>query len=115
MKGSTNPRAVLAGSKPDFHRRAVLWRWVPSERGAGNVADLRRCCGPAPQDAAVLAAWMDRHREDTKQRSEHRGYQLIYINGPVTLPQPAAEIRTVLPVEQTFKDRMFAGAHGGAA
>jgi len=59
------------------------------------------------KDAAVLEAWMERHREDTRQRSEHRDYHLIYINGPVTLPQPTAEIRTVFPIEETFKAKMF--------
>ena len=49
---------------------------------------------------------------ETKERSEHREYHLIYINGPVTLPQPTAEIRTVVPIEQTFKDRMFAETNG---
>ena len=67
----------------------------------------RKLTGDAERDAAALEAWMDRHREDTKQRSEHRDYHLIYVNGPITLPQPTAEIRTVLPIEQTFKDRMF--------
>jgi hypothetical protein len=33
--------------------------------------------------AAALDGWMDRHREDTKQRSEHRDFHLIYVNGPV--------------------------------
>ncbi len=75
----------------------------------------RKLGGDAEQDAAALDAWVDRHREDTKQRSEHRDYHLIYVNGPVTLPQPTAEIRTVLPIEQTFKDRMFADMDGGAA
>ncbi len=74
----------------------------------------RKLTGDAEQDAAVLDAWMERHREDTKQRSDYRDYHLIYINGPVTLPQPTVEIRTVLPIEQTFKDRMFADADGGA-
>jgi len=72
----------------------------------------RKLSGDAEQDAAVLDAWMDRHREDTRQRSEHRDYHLIYINGPVTLPQPTTEIRTVWPIEQTFKDRMFAETNG---
>lgn len=75
----------------------------------------RKLSGNAEQDATALDAWMDRHREDTKQRGEHRDYHLIYVNGPVTLPQPTADIRTVLPIEQTFKDRMFADMDGGAA
>ncbi len=77
--------------------------------GARVLVVWRKLSGEAEKDSAVLEAWMERHREDTKQRSEHRDYHQIYINGPVTLPQPTAEIRTVLPIEQTFKDRMFAG------
>ena len=94
----------VEGELLDGTRVLVVWRKVSpvSQPGA------------AEQDAAVLDAWMDRHREDTKERSEHRDYHLIYINGPVTLPQPTADIRTVLPIEQTFKDRMFADADGGA-
>ena len=72
----------------------------------------RKLTGNAEQDAAALEGWMNRHREETKERTEHRDYHLIYINGPVTLPQPTAEIRTVLPIEQTFKDRMFADTNG---
>jgi adenine-specific DNA-methyltransferase len=95
------------------------------QRVEGEINDLqdtrvlvvwRKLTDNPDQDAAVLEAWMDRHREDTRERSEHRDYQHIYINGPVTLPQPTAEIRTVYPIEQTFKDRMFAetdeGLHG---
>jgi len=67
------------------------------------------------QDAAALDAWMERHREDTRERSEHRDYHRIYVNGPVTLAQPTQEIRTVFPIEQTFKDRMFADAEGSEA
>lgn len=67
------------------------------------------------QDAAALDAWMDRHREDTRERSEHRDYHRIYVNGPVTLAQPTQEIRTVFPIEQTFKDRMFADTDGSEA
>jgi adenine-specific DNA-methyltransferase len=79
----------------------------------------RKITGDAEQDAAALDAWMSRHREDTRQRSEHRDYQITYINGPVTLPQPTAEIRSVFPIEETFKHRMFedtdstAGSGGG--
>ena len=58
----------------------------------------------------MLDAWMARHRESTRERTEHRDYHLIYINGPVTLPQPTAEIRTVHPTEETFKLRMFEDA-----
>jgi len=67
----------------------------------------RKLTDDPEQDAAVLDAWMARHREATKERSEYRDYHLIYVNGPVTLPQPTQELRTVFPIEQTFKDRMF--------
>lgn len=87
----------VEGELLDGTRILVVWRKLTSD---------------AEQDAAALDAWMARHREETKERSEHREYHLIYINGPVTLPQPTAEIRTVLPIEQTFKDRMFAGGEG---
>lgn len=92
----------VEGELPDGTRVLVVWRKLAPTTGPQS----------AEQDAAVLEAWMDRHREDTKQRSEHRDYHLIYINGPVTLPQPTAEIRTVLPIEQTFKDRMFEDEKG---
>ena len=94
----------VEGELLDGTRVLVVWRKVSPVSQPGD----------AEQDAAVLDAWMDRHREDTKQRSDYRDYHLIYINGPVTLPQPTAEIRTVLPIEQTFKDRMFADTDGGA-
>ncbi|MGB0766167.1 MAG: DNA methyltransferase [Phycisphaeraceae bacterium] len=64
------------------------------------------------QDAAVLDAWMSRHRETTTERTEHRDYHEIYINGPVTLPQPTAEIRTVYPIEEAFKRKMFEDTDG---
>lgn len=64
------------------------------------------------QDAAVLDAWMARHREATTERTEHRDYHQIYINGPVTLPQPTAEIRTVWPIEEAFKRKMFEDTDG---
>jgi len=75
----------------------------------------RKLTNDAEQDAAALEAWMERHRESTKERTEHRDYHQIYINGPVTLPQPTQEIRTVFPIEQTFKDRMFADTEGAGA
>jgi adenine-specific DNA-methyltransferase len=76
----------------------------------------RKLTDEPEKDAAVLDAWMARHRENTKERTEHRDYHVIYVNGPVTLPQPTQEIRTVFPIEQTFKDRMFADtAEGGSA
>ena len=73
----------------------------------------RKLTGNAEEDAAVLDAWMARHGEDTKERSGYREYQRIYVNGPVTLAQPTQDIRTVYPLEQTFKDRMFEGTDGG--
>ena len=73
----------------------------------------RKLSGDAERDAAVLQAWMDRHQEDTKQRSEHRDYHLTYVNGPVTLPQIDQGKRNVLPIEQTFKDRMFEDTDSG--
>ena len=72
----------------------------------------RKLTDDPEQDAAVLDAWMERHREDTKQRSDYRDYHQIYVNGSVTLEQPTQEIRTVFPIEQTFKDRMFADEEG---
>jgi hypothetical protein len=77
-------------------RVLVVWRTLTNE---------------AEEDAAVLEAWMSKYSEDTRQRSEHRQYQQIYINGPVTLPQPGGELRTVYPIEQTFKDKMFEGTN----
>jgi adenine-specific DNA-methyltransferase len=87
----------VEGELLDGTRVLVVWRTLSAD---------------AEQDAATLETWMSRHREETKERSEHRDYHQIYINGPVTLPQPTAEIRTVLPIEQTFKDRMFADTNG---
>lgn len=75
----------------------------------------RRLTEDPEKDAAVLDAWMSRHREDTRERSEHREYHVIYVNGPVTLPQPTQGMRTVLPIEETFKDKMFEDTDGGAA
>lgn len=70
----------------------------------------RKLTDDPEQDAAVLEAWMERHRENTKERNAFRDYQVIYINGPVTLPQPTQEIRTVYPIEEAFKVRMFEDA-----
>lgn len=64
------------------------------------------------KDSAVLDAWMARHRQETTERTEHRDYHQIYINGPVTLPQPTQEIRTVYPIEETFKQKMFEDTDG---
>ncbi|MGP1347475.1 MAG: DNA methyltransferase [Phycisphaerales bacterium] len=66
------------------------------------------------KDAAMLDWWMARHGEKTTERSEHREYHQIYINGPVTLAQPTAEIRTVWPIEEAFKRKMFEDAEGGS-
>jgi len=95
-------------------RRTVAGRFV-FQRLEGELCDgtrvlvvWRKLSGDPSQDAAVLDAWVARHREDTKQRSEHRDYHRIYINGPITLPQPTQELRTVFPIEQTFKELMFA-------
>jgi adenine-specific DNA-methyltransferase len=74
----------------------------------------RKLTNDPEQDAAVLDAWMARHRVNTKERSEYRDEQLTYINGPVTVPQPTAEIRTVYPIEETFKAKMFEDTDGGA-
>ena len=85
-------------------RVLVVWRKLTAR--AAGLSDAQRA-EAAERDAAVLDAWMERHRESTRERSEHRDYHLIYINGPVTLPQPTQEIRTVLPIEETFKAKMF--------
>lgn len=95
-----------------------VFQRVEGELNDGNDTRVlvvwRTLTDDAEKDAAVLDAWMERHREDTRQRTEHRDYHLIYINGPVTLPQPTAEIRTVFPIEETFKARMFEDADGDA-
>jgi len=67
----------------------------------------RTLSGDPEQDAAVLEAWMDKYGEDTKERSAYRDHELIYVNGPVTLPQPTASMRTVHSLEETFQARMF--------
>jgi adenine-specific DNA-methyltransferase len=82
------------------------------DNGTRVLVVWRKLSGDAEQDAAALDAWMARHAEDTRQRSEHRDYHRIYINGPVTLAQPTAELRTVLPIEETFKNRMFEDVEG---
>lgn len=88
-----------------------VFQRVEGELNDGNATRVlvvwRKLTDNPEKDAAVLDAWMARHREDTRQRTEHRDYHLIYINGPVTLPQPTAEIRTVFPTEETFKIKMF--------
>jgi adenine-specific DNA-methyltransferase len=102
--------------KPDKGGTFVFQR-VEGELNDGNDTRVlviwRKLSDDPEKDAAVLEAWMRRHREATRERSAHRDYHFIYINGPVTLPQPTAEIRTVFPLEQTFKDRMFADTDGG--
>ncbi|MBX3372505.1 MAG: site-specific DNA-methyltransferase [Phycisphaeraceae bacterium] len=93
-----------------FHR-------VEGELNDGNSTRVlvvwRTLTDDPEKDAAVLDAWMARHRESTRERTAHRDYHLIYINGPVTLPQPTAEIRTVYPTEETFKAKMFEDSDGG--
>jgi adenine-specific DNA-methyltransferase len=88
-----------------------MYQRVEGELNDGNATRLlviwRKLTDDAEKDAAVLEAWMARHRENTKERSDYREFHLIYLNGPITLPQPTQELRTVLPTEQTFKDRMF--------
>lgn len=88
-----------------------VYQRVEGELNDGNATRVlviwRKLTDDAEKDAAVLEAWMARHRENTKERSDYREYHLIYLNGPITLPQPTQELRTVLPTEQTFKDRMF--------
>ncbi len=88
-----------------------VYQRVEGELNDGNATRVlviwRKLTDDAEKDAAVLEAWMARHRETTKERSDYREYHLIYLNGPITLPQPTQELRTVLPTEQTFKDRMF--------
>jgi len=82
----------------------------PASNGGNATRVLvvwRKLTDDPEKDAAVLDAWMARHRETTRERTEHRDYHMIYINGPVTLPQPTAEIRTVFPTEETFKIKMF--------
>jgi adenine-specific DNA-methyltransferase len=88
-----------------------VFQRVEGELNDGNATRVlvvwRKLTDDPEKDAAVLDAWMARHRESTRERTEHRDYHLIYINGPVTLPQPTAEIRTVFPTEETFKIKMF--------
>jgi adenine-specific DNA-methyltransferase len=88
-----------------------VYQRIEGELNDGNATRVlviwRKLTDDAERDAAVLEAWMARHRETTKERSDYREYHLIYLNGPITLPQPTQELRTVLPTEQTFKDRMF--------
>lgn len=90
----------------------------PASNGGNSTRVLvvwRKLSDDPEKDAAVLDAWMARHRESTRERTAHRDYHLIYINGPVTLPQPTAEIRTVYPTEETFKLKMFEDTDGGSA
>lgn len=93
-----------------------VFQRVEGELNDGNATRVlvvwRKLTNDPERDAAVLDAWMARHRESTRERTEHRDYHLIYINGPVTLPQPTAEIRTVYPTEETFKMKMFEDSEG---
>ncbi len=100
-----------------------VFQRVEGELNDGNATRVlvvwRKLTDDPEKDAAALDAWMARHRETTRERTEHRDYHLIYINGPVTLPQPTAEIRTVFPTEEAFKVKMFedtdsASSTGGA-
>ena len=94
-----------------------VFQRVEGELNDGNSTRVlvvwRKRSDDPEKDAAVLDAWMARHRESTRERTEHRDYHLTYINGPVTLPQPTAEIRTVFPIEETFKTKMFEDTDGG--
>lgn len=103
------------GLRPDPKGPFVFQR-VEGEINDANATRVlvvwRKLTDNPEQDAAVLEAWMARHRESTTERTEHREYQQIYINGPVTLPQPTQDIRTVLPLEATFKARMFEDTDG---
>ncbi len=94
-------------------RVLVVWRKLTAAQPGLTDEQRERA---ADEDAAVLEAWMLRHRETTRERSDYREYHRVYINGPVTLEQPTQELRTVYPIEQTFKDRMFEDADpaGGA-
>jgi adenine-specific DNA-methyltransferase len=93
-----------------------VFQRVEGELNDGNSTRVlvvwRKLTDDPEKDAAVLDAWMARHRESTRERTEHRDYHLIYINGPVTLPQPTAEIRSVFPTEETFKIKMFEDTDG---
>jgi adenine-specific DNA-methyltransferase len=102
----------VEGELNDGADTRVLVVWRKLSEPAGETEAARR--EAAEKDAAVLDAWMARHRESTKERSENRDYHLIYINGPVTLPQPTQEIRTVYPTEEVFKAKMFEDTEGDA-
>ncbi len=104
-------RVKLTGRLRRDANGPYVFQRVEGELNDGNSTRVlvvwRRLTDDPEKDAAVLDAWMARHRESTRERTEHRDYHLIYINGPVTLPQPTAEIRTVYPTEETFKIKMF--------
>ncbi|HYF14046.1 MAG TPA: DNA methyltransferase [Phycisphaerales bacterium] len=104
-------RVKLTGRLRRDANGPFLFQRVEGELNDGNSTRVlvvwRKLTDDPEKDAGVLDAWMARHRENTRERTEHRDYHLIYINGPVTLPQPTAEIRTVFPTEETFKIKMF--------
>jgi adenine-specific DNA-methyltransferase len=111
-------RLKLAGRLRRDANGPYVFQRVEGELNDGNGTRVlvvwRKLTDDPEKDAAVLDAWMARHRESTRERTEHRDYHLIYINGPVTLPQPTAEIRTVFPTEETFKLKMFEDTEGAA-
>lgn len=104
-------RVKLTGRLRRDANGPFVFQRVEGELNDGNNTRVlvvwRKLTDDAEKDAAVLDAWMARHRESTRERTEYRDYHLIYINGPVTLPQPTAELRTVYPTEETFKAKMF--------
>lgn len=104
-------RTKITGRLRRDPQGAFQFQRVEGELNDGNDTRVlvvwRKLTDDPEKDAAALDAWMARHRETTRERTEHRDYHLIYINGPVTLPQPTAEIRTVFPTEETFKTKMF--------
>ena len=89
----------------------------PASNGGNSTRVLvvwRKLTDDPEKDAAVLDAWMTRHRESTTERTPHADYALIYVNGPVTLRQPTEGQRKVYPLEETFKIKMFEDTDGGA-
>lgn len=95
VEGELNP----ASNGGNSTRVLVVWRTLTDD---------------PEKDAAVLDAWMTRHRESTTERTPHADYALIYVNGPVTLRQPTEGQRKVYPLEETFKIKMFEDTDGGA-
>ena len=86
---------------------------ILNDEGNTRVLVVWRMLSDDPEmDSAVLDAWMALHRQEITERTEHRDYHQIYINGPVTLPQPTQEIRTIYPIEEAFKQKMFEDTDG---